>query len=346
MFLGRLKRQRLYTSRMLVNRFALAVPVLAAFLSTARANPISSIYAFGDSLSDAGNIKAALGYPSAPYVNGHFTNGQVWVQDLAASLGLAPLSASLAGGNDFAVGGAQSGTSPVHAASVGDLPWQLAAFHAVNPVADPNALYTLWIGGDDVRAILAANPSAGQAAIDVASSVVNIDTAIATLAGYGAKNLLVVTVPDVGKTPEASATGPLGAATASALAASFDSLLLNGSSTAGIPSLAGLATLDSLNLKVLDSYSLIDTIVAQPAQFGFADVTHQCLVGAVNFAGGAVCANPNQFLFWDYIHPTAAGHAIVAADAFQVLVPEPATVTMIGFSVLALFAVRRRLHAA
>ena len=72
MFLGRLKRQRLYTSRMLVNRFALAVPVLAAFLSTARANPISSIYAFGDSLSDAGNIKAALGYPSAPYVNGHF----------------------------------------------------------------------------------------------------------------------------------------------------------------------------------------------------------------------------------------------------------------------------------
>jgi len=327
-------------------RFALALPIFSVFLSTAQANPISTIYAFGDSLSDAGNIKAVFGYPSAPYVNGHFTNGQVWVQDLAASLGLAPLSASLAGGNDFAVGGAQSGTSPVHTASVGDLPWQLDAFHAVHAAADPNALYTLWIGGDDARAILASNPSSNQAAIDVATSVGNIDSAIARLAGYGAKNFLVVTVPDLGKTPEAISTGPFGVAVASALAASFDNLLVNGSTVAGIPSLSGLATLDSLNLKVLDSYSLIDGIVAQPAPFGFTDVTDPCLVGAVNFAGGTVCANPNQFLFWDYIHPTATGHAIVAADAFQVLAPEPATVLLIGVGVLALFLARGRLRAA
>jgi phospholipase/lecithinase/hemolysin len=328
------------------SRFALAVLIFSVFLSTAQANPISTIYAFGDSLSDAGNVKAVLGYPSAPYVNGHFTNGQVWVQDLAASLGLAPLSASLAGGNDFAVGGAQSGTSPVHTASVGDLPSQLAAFHTAHAAADPNALYTLWIGGDDARAILASNPSSAQAAVDIATSVGNIDLAISTLAGYGAKNVLVVTVPDLSKTPEAISTGPLGVAAASALSASFDNLLVNGSTMAGIPSLAGLATLDSLNLKVLDSYSIIDGIVAQPAPFGFTDVTDPCLVGAVNFAGGSVCANPNQFLFWDYIHPTAVGHSIVAADAFQVLSPEPATVTMISVGILALFAVRKRFRAA
>ncbi len=38
----------------------------------------------------------------------------------------------------------------------------------------------------------------------------NIDGAIDTLAGMGAKNFLVVTVPDLGKTPDVTALGPAG----------------------------------------------------------------------------------------------------------------------------------------
>ena len=48
--------------------------------------------------------------PASPYVDGEFSNGPVWVQDLAARLGLPALTPSLAGGTDYAFGGATTGS--------------------------------------------------------------------------------------------------------------------------------------------------------------------------------------------------------------------------------------------
>ncbi|HEV8059487.1 MAG TPA: hypothetical protein VGP68_06425, partial [Gemmataceae bacterium] len=50
---------------------------IGGFLPSARASTIDAIYAFGDSLSDVGNVYAASGgvIPGAPYVNGQFSNG-------------------------------------------------------------------------------------------------------------------------------------------------------------------------------------------------------------------------------------------------------------------------------
>ena len=190
------------------------------------------------------------------------------MQDLAASLGLATPTPSLTGGNDFAVGGAESGTTPVHAAGLTDLPAQLAAFHLANATANPNGLYTIWIGSNDLDDILATNPSSTTATADALAVVANVDKAINTLAGEGAKNFLIVTVPDLGKAPAAIADGPLAVAAASSLSAFYDTTLVNGLGAAGIPSLNGLAAADSLNLSVLDAYSLIDGIVANPGAFG------------------------------------------------------------------------------
>jgi len=335
-----------------ISRFCLPLFALAAVASSAHASSISAIYAFGDSLSDAGNANIATGgaVAASPYVNGEFSNGPIWVQDLAKSLGLPPVTASLGGGatgTDYAVGGAISGNLPFLAAGPSDLPAQLAAFHAANPVANPNGLYTIWIGSNDLADILATSTSAAQTATDVAAVVANIDKAINTLAGEGAKDFLVVTVPDLGKTPGAIAANsvtPGAAAAASALSFGFDELLVNGGGP--IPSLGTVASADSLSLKVLDTYSLIDTIVADPSAFGFTDVTDPCLTGEVAYAGGTPCSNPNQYLFWDLLHPTAAGQAIVAADAFQTLAPEPATLTLLGLGALSLLAARRRSQAA
>jgi phospholipase/lecithinase/hemolysin len=316
---------------LLTERLPLIALAIAGFLPAARAGSIDAIYAFGDSLSDVGNVYTATGgaIPGSPYVNGQFSNGPVWVQGLAAGLGLAPLAPSLLGGTDYAYGTAETGptafNTSVPSTDLTGPTGQLAQFGAAHSTADPNALYTIWIGSNDLLDILTGAPPS-QYAADIAAAVTNVDTAIGTLAAAGAKNFLLVTVPDLGLTPDAITDGPAAEAGASALSAGFNSALVNSAVT--------LASLDSLNLSILNTYSLLDAIVASPSMYGFTNVTDPCVTGAVNYAGGTACAATtsaqNQYLFWDMIHPTAAGHAIVADAALAVLTPEPASFSLIA----------------
>jgi phospholipase/lecithinase/hemolysin len=253
----------------------------------------------------------------------------VWVQSLAAGLGLAPLVPSLLGGTDYAYGTAESGPTAFNTSipitDVTGPTGQVAQFSATHSTADPNALYTVWVGSNDLLDILTGEPPSRYAA-DIAAAVINVDNAISTLAAAGAKNFLLVTVPDLGATPGATANGPAAKAAASALSAGFNSALVN--------SAINLASLDSLNLSILNTYSLLDALVTDPSMYGFTNVTDPCVTGAVNFIGGTACAATtaaqNQYLFWDMSHPTAAGHAIIGNAAMTVLTPEPTPFSLIA----------------
>jgi phospholipase/lecithinase/hemolysin len=154
-------------------------------------------------------------------------------------------------------------------------------------------------------------------------------------------------VPDLGKTPNAIAAGPVAEAGASAISAGFDTTLVDGAGP--IPSLAAIAAGDSINISVLDTYELLDAIVADPALYGFTDVTDPCYTGT--YAGyadvsdpGTVCATPNQYLFWDGQHPTAAGSQLVADAALSVITPEPGSISLIAAGLLGLFVAERRVR--
>lgn len=73
---------------------------------------IQELLVFGDSLSDGGNARAVLGdgaFPCPPHWNNRRCDGPLWVEQLAAQLGLPPLQPSLAGGGNHSFGGARSG---------------------------------------------------------------------------------------------------------------------------------------------------------------------------------------------------------------------------------------------
>lgn len=310
----------------------------------ADAAPYDAIYAFGDSLSDAGNFFLATGglAPRPPYSQGRFSNGPVWVQDLATGLGLGPLTPSLAGGNDFAYGEAQTGTTPVHAATAIDLPSQLQQYQQAHPAAQSGALYTLWIGANDLSSVLTSPNPAAVAGPTIAAAIANIGTFIDGLAQAGAQHLLVVDVPDLGTTPRAAAAG--GQAAATALSAAFDvalGTLLQAEQASG-----------RLDVHELDSFSLIDAAVANPSEYGFTDVKSPCWTGDYFGGNGTLCSTDpavqDTHLFWDQLHPTERGHALIGAAALTLVtpVPEPSGlgVLAVGFTLLA--GLRRRSRAA
>jgi len=278
----------------------------------------SALYAFGDSLSDAGNIYTETLHlvPSKPYYQGHFSNGITWVENLALDLGLPALKPSLKGGTDFAYGDAETGQDPLHKATGIDLPSQLAKFEAKVKAPSPNALYTLSIGSNDVLDAVAAdatNPSGAQS--DLMKAVANETSFVASLAAGGAKNFLIMDVPDLGLTPEETAQGSTVAQTATQFAATYD--------TALSASLADLAAQDGLNLHILDAFTLIDQAVADPAAYGFTNVMQPVWSGNYsNPKSGTLAvtgAAQNSYLFFDQLHPTEGGHLALASAALQAL---------------------------
>jgi phospholipase/lecithinase/hemolysin len=318
----------------------------------ASATAFTGLYVFGDSLSDAGNIHLASGGTtpiSPPYSQGRFTNGNLWVQDLSSSLGLGPVTPSLAGGNDYAFGGAQSGTTLVHTQNGTDLPSQLTAFLSQVSAPQSNALYTLWIGANDLNALFGGLASGAIAHsninADLSQVIGNVNTFVSGLATAGMRNLLVLGLPDLSKTPDAVALANSTANPAALLAAIQQVTQQYNSALSG--SLANLAATDGFALTQIDTYRLLDQVGQNPGKYGLNNVTDPCWTGNLTDPNsGTVCSQPDKYLFWDGEHPTAAGHQILANYARSVMVPEPSSAAMLltGILLLMLFARASRRH--
>ena len=306
--------------------------------------PYSALYAFGDSLSDAGNVSVATALigqtpVSPPYDKQHygnstanvFSNGPVAVQDLSLQLGLGTLAPSLLGGNDFAYGGAETGGTPQNSgdlrAPLLSLPFQLTQFEIGVGRPAANALYTLSIGGNDIFSILSdTSLSAAQQARDVTAAVSNESDAIVRLAKDGARNLVVFNVPDLGKVPEVTFGLANGSdhpnagtdALASSLAASYNSQLA--AAVTAAEAKTGIA------VTTVDLYGFTDAAVANPGAYGLSSVNVPAWTG--NFtdpkSGSLNSTDPavqDRSFFWDDFHPTASVHNMVANVARSDVAP-------------------------
>jgi phospholipase/lecithinase/hemolysin len=275
----------------------------------------STLYAFGDSLSDVGNdytLSQGVLPTGLIYSDGRFSNGPLWVQDLSKQLGLGTVTASLNGGRDFAYGGAETGGEKLHGVTPIDLPSQLAQFVLDDPHPKANALYTLSIGANDLQDAIPKYASDPSAALTDIQQAVNNETAfVSDLAALGARNFVILNVPDLGKTPEDASV----AATASKLSALYDQELNT--------SLAALASSENLAIHVVNTYALIDEAVADPAAFGLKNVTTPVWTGNYEnpFSGrlNATGKAQDTYLFFDHLHPTATGHLALADAAYASL---------------------------
>ncbi len=314
-----------------VRRFALLGVIFAALTATATATP-NKVVVFGDSLSDSGNVSLFTGGAiplSPPYYMGRFSNGPNYADGLAASYGL-PLGPSLAGGTNFAWGGARAGSSGI----VPSLPSQLLSYFAVTGgSAGGGALYVVFGGGNDLRDALDVAGGGGDPMPIIAGAVDAIAGMLADLAEAGARKLLVPNVPNIGVIPEVTSQEDVFPGL-SALATSL-SVAFNDALSAALDGFQ--AVYSDVFLARLDTFSLVNDIVGNPGAYGLTNVTDPCL----DTDTLTICSDPDSYLFWDSIHPTTVVHGFLA-EAAREAIPEPATLALFAFGLLGVGAVRRR----
>lgn len=282
---------------------------------------------FGDSLSDSGNHFLAFHevstrpfemVPDAPYAVGglHFTNGPTWAEQLSYTLhtptsGLPSLLASRVFTN-YAVGRARArAAAPTF--PYFDLATQIARYRSDFAAGAPeNAVYVVWIGSNDVSDALTASATDPTGATSMAilqSALGAVGAGMHGLWQAGARDFLVVNLPNFASTPAVRAAGPQAQAAATIFSNAYN---------AGLAQVVGsVSGLPGIHIRGLDAYALLSNIVENPETFGLANAEASCLTFGV--VQNPFCRRPNDYLFWDGIHPTKAGHSVVAAAAAQVL---------------------------
>jgi phospholipase/lecithinase/hemolysin len=299
----------------------------------------SEMIVFGDSLSDMGNVRIAstaqglIPDPPPPYFDGRMSNGPIWVDRLAERLGIASPSPSLTGGTNYAYAGAKTGTEPRNRTSlvtrevlpIQNIGTQIDTYLGDHPAGfrdDQVVLY--WGGGNDLVEMRSLAET--QQAVD------NLEAGLVALNANGARDVLVPNQGDQADAPIFNRTsGP--AALMAALSRQFNIQLDT--------MLDELERNPDLNIRIhrFDAFSLFKDVVANPDEFGLSNVTDAALDLALFRPPFAqpypVVDDPENYLFWDYIHPTTVGHQIIGNAAFDALaedatqVPEPSSIALV-----------------
>lgn len=271
----------------------------------AQGPPINEIVVFGDSLCDTGNLfqftqgdfpfegPAPL-FPIAFYPEGRFSNGPIWIETFAPAAGFATPErfTTTPGGTNFAFGGAESGVGNSLRLTP-NIGTQVGFFAATRGSFSGNELVIVWAGGNDFNPVPPATlPSAQQV-------VANMVTRITEMNQLGGKYFLIPNVPPLGDTPQGRAQGPIVSFFLNLTVVQYNLLLDQ--------ALSDLE--DSLDIEVFrfNTYGLVANVTANPSQFGFANVTDP----AFDLSTLMVVPNPNQYLYWDTLHPTSGSHAVL-----------------------------------
>ena len=288
--------------------------------------PFSHMVSFGDSLSDTGNVfdvsskfftafliqiffpSVSTPYPPSPYFNGRFSNGPVWVEHAASGLGLDPAIPSELDGFNYAVGGATTfddGNIIVNLILPDDVEDQVSAYRSAHTPTG-NELFIIEGGANDLI-------SGGIT--DVTTSTGNLESFITALYSDGGRNFLVPNLVPLGKIP--SKVGGSEEAGLDQL-----SLIFNQDLSAKLDNL--VQTLAGIQIFRVDFHSKFLEVLADPGMFGFTNTTDQ----AFDEVSGTIVPNPEQYLFWDGIHPTAEAHLLLGNLALTA-VPEPTVLVLL-----------------
>ena len=328
--------------------FALAA---AAFCASAYSADFSRMYVFGDSLSDVGNVNNSQEFNDG----GRWSNGMVWNEYLAGMLGLETPSKSgnyvpgdtpAAGDTNFAHGGAMTSHGTTEAV-IPSISQQIngrnfglrenVGFDRYGVNFGSDDLVLIWGGANNLffsgqTIILKDFEGAGiRAANEIVSSIED-------LIAKGAKTVVALNLPDIGRTP-AYADDTLGAENASLFTVSFNTQFAEGVERLKAEN-PDTAIID------VDVYAIFNDILMSPESFGIDDTSGQFISDYADYLESGDMSGFPVHLFYDDVHPTTDGHKLIAEavyGAISAAVPEPsAYAAAFGIAALILAAWKRK----
>lgn len=323
---------------------AIVVASLVNIIPSLFAASYDQMVVFGDSLSDNGNFSTILGpgvLGSLNYDARRITDGPqttpatgltgVTVEQLNQLLGLPALNPALLGGNNYAWARATTQFNApdfIHGITPGTGA-QVFSYLTSHPQASPDSLYVLWAGANDL--LNATTPAEIQAA--EMAAITNLNLQISGLLNAGAKNILWFNLPDLSLTPAGVLAGGI-------LNQQFhlSSLQFRDDWARSLDFYR--ANYPAASVLGVDSYAFLLNLINQPSAYGLTNVTTP--------AQGLTGVNPDEYLFWDTLHPTTKADAAFASFAFQQLQPAavPEASSGIYFGILVVGLGLRRLWMA
>lgn len=310
---------------------------------------ISQVYFFGDSLTDSGfnNFANAIANPSkAPTFTTY--GGYIWSQYVARDIkGFALPTlypAPLAGpdtitnnttptngptggavvpvltGVDYACGGSTTNSTGFGVTWAPSLVQQVTHFLSTQPSnLDPNAVYFIWSGANDIFTVLAqpTPPTQLQLLTTVNTAAINIASQVSRLAARGAKRFVVISLPSLGSTPFAlqlAQLDPTLPGVLKNLSFTFDSMLNT--------QLGRIIQTQHVKVLYIDVYTLLQTVISTTQagrpyvingnSFQFVNYDSPACGSAPGSSLSCPSSAPTNYIFADDVHPSDMAHRIIS----------------------------------
>ena len=281
---------------------AAAVALFAGPAPTSAQTPFTSITGFGDSYADTGSAPGGafrmLGFPCPvgppPYPTCRFSGGTNFVDSLQTTYNLPTLT-------NYAVGGAQTGNTNVIPGLPG-FAQEVATFVASGRRFGSLDLIALSIGGNDQAQFNSAN-SLAQIHNLAVTSANNANNGVQQLIALGAHNIAWVSPGNPFYFPAPFGDPALTYAQRAEWAHTYFQQ---------VQQLLAPAANAGTRIFLFDFETLQARISANPGQYGFASASGCQFALGVPGCLAASSAVQNSYFYWDTIHPTSAGFALIA----------------------------------
>ncbi|WP_283392412.1 SGNH/GDSL hydrolase family protein [Photobacterium phosphoreum] len=262
-------------------------------------NTINRIVAFGDSLSDTSNTfnGSQWIFPNSnSWFLGHFSNGLVWTEYLANAKNL-PLY-------NWAVGGAAGVNEYGILTGIYD---QISSFNTYMKSAKnyhiENTLFTLEFGLNDFM-------NYDRNITEVKS---DYSTALIRLTDAGAKNILLMTLPDASKAPQFKYATADKVSLVSQQIKQFNLF---------IKEQAAYYKQKGINITLVDAYQIFENVTSEPQKYGFVNAKDACMdinrssskdyLMSHTLTNDCAQHGSDKYVFWGVTHPTTAMHKYIA----------------------------------